>query len=578
MVRNKFLPKLSQNLLEILNDDEYHDITIEVGIDPYVKIFRAHMVILNYRSPYLQRILSTNQKKNDGTLNNIKLPNILPEIFQIILRYIYSGRLSLKEYDATDIIKILISANELGLQEIIPYLESYLIENNTNWMEQNFDLIYETSFKNDSFSELQKYCINLINEKPDKIFESTNFTSIPEKLLLSIIQSENLQMNEIQVWNYVIKWGLAKNPELSSNPTNFSKDDFNTLKNTLQKYIPFIKFYKLTSKEFLYQVLPYKKVLPKELYKDLIKYFLDPDDNLHSNDEAISHTTKETKQEFQSELETTKETEEDQSKLQINKETKQILLAHQIIEEDEEIKSKLLTTKEDQSEIETTKETNENQSINEPTKEIQSKSLFTKEIKSNNIDSKIISNHHAELILKWIDKVDTLNSSNTYTFISKFIFTHKSNYLFKLLFRGSRDGFAPKNFHDICDNQSRTVTIIKVKDSNEILGGYNPIAWKSTYGYGATKDSFIFSFINGSNNNYILSRIKIEKNAINFWNRYGPSFGFGDLIIYGGPGNDYDFYDHNNNYCKKRSYEKPIRESSETFSIEEYEVFQIIKN
>ena len=82
----KFLPKLSQNLLEILDDNEYYDITIEVGNDPYVKIFRAHTVILNYRSPYLRRILSTN-KKNDGNLTHIKLPNILPEIFQIILRY-----------------------------------------------------------------------------------------------------------------------------------------------------------------------------------------------------------------------------------------------------------------------------------------------------------------------------------------------------------------------------------------------------------------------------------------------------------------------------------------------------------
>ena len=83
---DKFLPKLSQNLLEILEDNEYYDITIEVGNDPYVKIFRAHMVILNYRSPYLRRILSTNKKKNDGTLVHIKLPNILPEIFHVILR------------------------------------------------------------------------------------------------------------------------------------------------------------------------------------------------------------------------------------------------------------------------------------------------------------------------------------------------------------------------------------------------------------------------------------------------------------------------------------------------------------
>ena len=86
---DKLLIKLSQNLLEILNDEEYYDITIEVGNDPYVKVFRAHMVILNYRSPYLRRILSTHKKKNDGTLAHIKLPSILPEIFPILLRLVY---------------------------------------------------------------------------------------------------------------------------------------------------------------------------------------------------------------------------------------------------------------------------------------------------------------------------------------------------------------------------------------------------------------------------------------------------------------------------------------------------------
>ena len=50
----RFFPKLSQNYIELLlKDDEYYDITIEVGEDPNVKIFRAHMNILFYHSPYL---------------------------------------------------------------------------------------------------------------------------------------------------------------------------------------------------------------------------------------------------------------------------------------------------------------------------------------------------------------------------------------------------------------------------------------------------------------------------------------------------------------------------------------------
>jgi hypothetical protein len=42
----QFFTKLSQNYIELLKDDEYYDITIEVGEDPNIKIFRAHMNIL----------------------------------------------------------------------------------------------------------------------------------------------------------------------------------------------------------------------------------------------------------------------------------------------------------------------------------------------------------------------------------------------------------------------------------------------------------------------------------------------------------------------------------------------------
>ena len=81
----QFLSQLSQNFINILKDDEYYDITIEVGQDPEVKIFRAHMVILSYRSTYFRRNLSTNIKNSDGILPHIKLPNLSPNTFQILL-------------------------------------------------------------------------------------------------------------------------------------------------------------------------------------------------------------------------------------------------------------------------------------------------------------------------------------------------------------------------------------------------------------------------------------------------------------------------------------------------------------
>ncbi|GBC13959.2 BTB/POZ protein [Rhizophagus irregularis DAOM 181602=DAOM 197198] len=200
----KFMLKLSKNLLEVLNDDEYHDVTIEV----------------------------------------VKLPNISPEIFQIILRYIYG--------------------------------------------------VYQTSFENNSFLELQKYCTNLISDEPDKIFNSPKFFSIPEKLLISLIQNDYLEMNEVQIWEKVIKWGISQHPEFPSNFTDYSKDELKTLKNTLQHCISFIRFYNLSSGEFMDKVLPYRKLLPKELYEDLLKTFLnllDPNSKSSnkSNPRKIKH-------------------------------------------------------------------------------------------------------------------------------------------------------------------------------------------------------------------------------------------------------------------------------------------------
>src|SRR5207247_1517548 len=105
---------------------------------------------------------------------------------------------------------------------------------------------------------------------------------------------------------------------------------------------------------------------------------------------------------------------------------------------------------------------------------------------------------------------------------------------------------------------------VKVKDNDEILGGFYPIEWKSDFKYGTTKDSFIFSF---NNEEYILSRIVYgDKTIINNPN-YGPSFGESDLYIWP------LFL---SNLCQKSSYERPIRQTEDFFDVEECEVFQVI--
>ncbi|GES96349.1 carbohydrate-binding module family 13 protein [Rhizophagus clarus] len=389
---------------------------------------------------------------NDGNLHT----------YTFHFRYIYCGKLSVEEYDIPDLLKILVTASELSLQELNNYLQSFLIKNNANWIEQNFNSVYQTSFESDSFPELQKYCNDLILKNPDKVFKSFNFSLIPENVLISLIQNDELQMKEIQVWEHVLKWGIAQNSELPSDPSNFSKNDFKTLKNALQHCIPFIRFLNLTSKEFSDKVIPYKKILPKELYMSLLENFL----NSHPYCRPGGAKPR-----------------------------------------------------------------------------------------TGIIDSNIITNQHVELISKWVDKLNIIDEPT-------------SLYKFNLIFRQSCDETNISKFHEICDNQRRTVTIAKVKGSNKILGGYNPVEWKSADGYSTTEDSFIFSFGGNSTENYILSRVVNGKKAI--WNgrNYGPYFGSCDLAFCG---IDY-------NFSRIKEYENRIINTQDIFSVDECEVFQITKN
>src|ERR1044072_117615 len=108
------------------------------------------------------------------------------------------------------------------------------------------------------------------------MFQSTYFTSLPEKYLVRIIKRDDLPMQEIEVWEYVLKWGLAQNSTLLPDPNNWSDEDFKTMENTLQQLLPLVRFFSLSSKEFLDKVRPYKKLLKQQLYEDVVNSYMDP--------------------------------------------------------------------------------------------------------------------------------------------------------------------------------------------------------------------------------------------------------------------------------------------------------------
>ena len=78
--------------------------------------------------------------------------------------------------------------------------------------------------------------------------------------------------------------------------------------------------------------------------------------------------------------------------------------------------------------------------------------------------STIIKSQHFNIFANWIEKKEILDYNKV-----KHIHCR-----FKLIYRASRDGKTVAAFHEKCDNKGATIVIVKIKGSEQIVGGYNP--------------------------------------------------------------------------------------------------------
>ncbi|RHZ70824.1 hypothetical protein Glove_266g12 [Diversispora epigaea] len=425
-----FFDKLSQNFIELLNDGDDYNVIIEV--ENKEKSFTAHSNVLKFRSSYFRRELE-NIQPNENNIKIIIKSSISAQIFNVILQYIYGGIVDLENCETRFIYDLMLAADEFELDELTNKLETLLIETKSSWLKTHFSFIYHFIFSRKDFKKLKNFCNDIIVKYPNIIFDSNDFTSLKESALISLIKRNDLQIEEIKIWDY---------------------ENFLTLKATLQQCLPYIRYFYLSGIEVLDKIKPYKRILDKQLWNDIDQHLIAPERPVIST----------------------------------------IL----------------------------------------PPRSVLATELPTRAEEPREYFSTIISEEHAAEISTWINRRETAyNLTNI-------------PYKFELILRGTRDGFAPQTFWNMCHGHASTVVLVKVKGTDEIIGGYNPLAW--------------------------------DKNTIGKWmeTKGGPCFG--DFWM---NSKKSDFTLDASCFCRSTNlhYEKPIRSlsSSSYFSIINYEVFKIVR-
>ena len=201
-----------------------------------------------------------------------------------------------------------------------------------------------------------------------------------------------------------------------------------------------------------------------------------------------------------------------------------------------------------------------------------------------NIDSKIIENenNYKNILIHWLQQPNPNIKKDKIKGI-------------ELLYRGTRDGFRAKNFHDKCDKKGETLTVILSSD-NYIFGGYTEIDWESTTWNGkvgeencSRRDGIGNEFVYTLKNPHNIQPSKF--NMKKYWYNHsiccdvnlGPIFGCNDIRIEdkcNEKRNSFNFYDFKKGeFCfddttgKKRL----LFTGNDHFTVKEIEVFHIIR-
>ncbi|EXX56248.1 uncharacterized protein OCT59_003181 [Rhizophagus irregularis] len=275
----KYPQEVADDFENLFKTKEGYDVIFYVGKE--LKEMHAHSLILRARSQYFRTATDWSVKENGKFI--FKKPNISPRYFEIILRFIYCGEVNLTKLQGLDILNLLIAMDEFNIPTLITCVQNYLIEHQYKFLQQNPSEILEMVYQRKNFTDLWNFCHKKICEKPEILFNSDKFTSLKAPLLELLLKRNDLSLDEIAIWDSLIKWCLAQNPSIQRDVKKWNKDEITIMEKTIYRFIPLIRFYHISSEDFLLKVYPYKLLLPEDLINNILTFHMAPNKQSNMN-------------------------------------------------------------------------------------------------------------------------------------------------------------------------------------------------------------------------------------------------------------------------------------------------------
>jgi len=188
--------ELTERLDSLRRLDSFCDVTIAIKS----KEFKAHKAVLAAASPFFLSLLESNMRESNEQLIRIELEEATVSVMEDVLRYVYTGNVSVTEESGHNLIA---TADYL----LLPGLKTA----GSDFLKGNVSI--ENSVVNYYFAdkyqcvELKEKCCEVINSNFRVVMETDDFLNLDVKQVRDWFSSEDVTVTaEEEVFKGIVKW------------------------------------------------------------------------------------------------------------------------------------------------------------------------------------------------------------------------------------------------------------------------------------------------------------------------------------------------------------------------------------
>lgn len=187
--------KFSDQMSQLCLNSDYSDVTFIVEDQK----LPAHSCILAARSEYFRALLYGGLSESTQSEILLKIPL---EAFKILLKYIYSGNMSLAQMKSEHILDTLGLANQYGFIELEQSISGYLRE---ALSLSNVCSILDAA-RLYCLESLTNVCHNFMDSQATEILSHENFKNLSHEALCGLLIRDSFFAPEVEIFVAVQKW------------------------------------------------------------------------------------------------------------------------------------------------------------------------------------------------------------------------------------------------------------------------------------------------------------------------------------------------------------------------------------